>query len=79
MPRPSAESAWERGATMPTMRVPLLVSQAPAAVPPPSPAPSSRFVPQAVSPRVPARIAAVTIVRLRVMLCPSVPRYRVGV
>ena len=41
----------------------------PAAWLPPAapPVPSCRFVPHAVSPRAPARIAAVTIVRLRVM------------
>src|SRR3954447_25376795 len=50
---------------MPMTSVPLLVSQV---LPPPVPVASSRFVPQAVSPRAPARIAAVTIVRLRVML-----------
>src|SRR6478609_4487712 len=65
MPRPRADKLPESGATMPMTSVPLLVSQV---LPPPVPPASFRLVPQAVSPRAPARIAAVTIVRLRVML-----------
>jgi hypothetical protein len=65
MPRPRAERPPDSGATIPMTSVPLLVSQElPPAAPP---VPSCRFVPHAVSPRAPARIAAVTIVRLRVM------------
>src|SRR6476619_2118639 len=70
MPRPSAERLPDRGATMPMTRVPLLLSQV---LPPPVPPASFLLVPQAVSPRAPARIAAVTLVRLRVMLLKSFP------
>src|SRR5688500_9493446 len=68
MPAPIADRPPERGAIMPTISVPLLVSQADP--PPAAPGSSSRLVPHAVSPRAPTRIAAVTIVRLRVL-----PRY----
>src|SRR5689334_12099431 len=64
MPRPRADRLPDSGATMPMISVPLLVSQL---LLPPPPAFSCRFVPHAVSPRAPARSAAATIVRLRVM------------
>ena len=60
IPRPRADRLPESGATMPMTSVPLLVSQV---LPPPLPPDSLRLVPHAVSPRAPARIAAVTIVR----------------
>ena len=73
-PGPRADRPPDSGATMPMTSVPLLVSQE---LPPPAPPVlSCRLVPHAVSPRAPARIAAVTIVRLRVM-CQNVLPWRV--